>query len=271
MILVDRLEFQKSCEKMFEDFLSSSLVCFDPIQENDENVIAEIERRSHSTFEEGITSYLFQSGLFCSIYEVVHSRNLSDYGYSGIEFELVPIKDICFNNINSCHKLAVKESCFRYEIAPQTEDCQFKLSNKFDDSKQYANQITISTIDDTNTNCGLLIGKQYLLDYYIPGIDRFNKDRKAYRFYSLPAEHLRPDFYREHLLRTRAFVVSYILKHPAISCPIWGPAYIISPDYRCILEDTFNHNYKNRYTEILKKTVLAMNKASIYRFELMQS
>lgn len=252
MIIINNEIFIDGCKRMYDDFLNSPLICFNPFEKSDEEVLQEIKRRS---FVSSRQNYLGESESFCAVYNVIGTQDMANWGYRGEQFILSPINDNS-ENIN------VKESCFRYSINVDTGMDSDKFINS-SDSKRFSEIQKISTING-NDYVRLCLDVHYLLDYYIPGRDQFKGPRNAYRFYRMPAnDDEYPNFYRRHLTITKAFVLSYIIKYPRISPPSFGPIYIMRDDFMPLLEEFFTKNYKQIFEEILNETLLIMDKYNI--------
>lgn len=252
MNVVDNKLFKERSERMYDVFLNSPLVCFNPFEQNDEEVLKEIKRRSLYSFK---TNYLAESETFCAVFNVIGSQNMSDYGYSGEQFVLSPIGDM-----SDTQRMFVKESCFKYDINVDT-GFDFKFIDS-SNSNRFSEIRKISTINEMK-KVRFCKDVSYLLGYYIPGRDRFETHRKAYRFYRVPILSEQPDFFRRHFIITRAFVLNYIMKYPKVSPPAFGPDYILTNNHMSLLEEIFMKKYKHIFEDVLNETLEIMDKKHI--------
>lgn len=253
MIKIDDKNYLERCYAMYDNFLNSSLVCFNPFEKSDEEVVQEIKERS---FVSSLRSYLGESESFCAVFKMDGSQEMEWNGYKWEEFVLSPI-----GGLNSGQQKFIKESDFRYYINVDTG-----FNHKFIDdpeSNRFSEITKISTINGCS-NVRFCNNDLYLFDYYISGRDGWGKARNAYRFFRLPnSDCERPNFYRQHLVITKAFVLNYIIKYPKISSPSFSPICLLPENDMFLLEQGFNKKYRPIFENLLAETLIIMDDHNI--------
>lgn len=248
----DLENYQSHCRHYYEEFLKNPLFVNNPFEKSLE-WFDEFLYRPEINVNFGFVDAC--KNFFRLV--TVHPFVLNEY--NGREFKQIPL----YNERRNVSFMLIKESDFRCDVYvsrgyKKEGEPVISSKNKITTSSVYKELKKITLLDDQRGNI-IEEGQEYLLSYYIEGIDNYGGDRNAYRFYTYPKDEKdRLQFYRRHMLATRIFLLRYILKCPRIFAPYWKDplgSLCLCEEYCNHAEELFNKEYRGTIERLLYETI----------------
>lgn len=203
---IDR--YAQLCRQEILSFLDGELMCCDPLDMDDAEIILGADARSRWWTHDG-AGFLSQSAQFCSLLAVDGEgtevyENMSDQRFVEI-LRLHPM------NLQDGRTLSIPFSHFQYPMMLDKG-----IRTEFDERK--AGYVCL--LDDLHDKESILerCGGLVLYSYHLGGITKFGQHRNLYRMTAIRRETL-ADSIRRELVRSQAASIEYLYRYPEYCKP----------------------------------------------------